>query len=66
MTENIDHGDVNNGFELSNELVSNHSTKDRCEVAQHCKGVVDDGGLVLSEVELLMQVYAKDGFHTVV
>ena len=42
MTKNIDHGDVDNCFESSQELISNHGTKDGGEVAEHGKGVVDD------------------------
>ena len=32
MTKNIEHGDVDNSFESSEELVSNHSTKDGREI----------------------------------
>ena len=66
MAENIEDGDVDNGLELSQELVSNHGTKYGCEVAKHGEGVVDDRGLVLSEVQLLLQVDGQDGLHAVV
>ena len=66
MAENIDDGDVDNGLELSKELVSNHGTKDGSEIAEHREGVVDDGGLVLGEVKLLLQVDGEDGLHAVV
>ena len=66
MAKNIEDGDVDNGLELSQELVSNHGTKYGSEVAKHGEGVVDDRGLVLSEVQLLLQVDGKDGLHTIV
>ena len=66
MAENIDDGDVDDGLELSKELVSNHGTKDGSEIAEHREGVVDDGGLVLIEVQLLLQVDGEDGLHAVV
>ena len=56
MTKNIDHGYVDNSFESSEELVSDHGTKDRCEVAQHSEGVVDDSGFVFRQVKLLMKI----------
>ena len=54
MTKNIDDRDVDNGLELPEQLVGNHGTKDGGEVAEHGEGVVDDGGLVLAEVQLLL------------
>ena len=66
MTKNIDDRDVDNGLELPEQLVGNHGTKDGGEVAEHGEGVVDDGGLVLAEVQLLLQIDGEDGFHSIV
>ena len=66
MSEHVDDGDVDDGLELAEELVSNEGAKDGSEVAERGKCVVDDGGLVLGVVELLGEVDAEDGLHAVV
>ena len=66
MAQHVDDGDVHDRLELAQELVGNHGPEDGGEVAEHGKGVVDDGGLVLCKVELLLQVQGQDGLHAVV
>ena len=66
MTKNIDHRDVDNCLELPEKLVGNHGTEDGGEVAEHGEGVVDHGGRVLRQVQLLLQVEGEDGLHAVV
>ena len=50
MTKDIDDWDVDNGFEFSKELISNHGTKHGTEVAEHGEGVVDGGAAVMVKV----------------
>ena len=66
MAEDVEEGDVDDRLELPKELVSNPGSKDGGEVAEAGERVVDGGGLILSELELLLQVQRQDGLHTVV
>ena len=66
MSQDIDNWDVDNGFELPQELVSYHGSKHRAEVAEHGEGVVDCGAFVMVKMELLIDVNAEDRFHAIV
>ena len=66
MTEDVDDGDVDDRLELAEEHVGDHGPKDGCEVTEHGEGVVDHGGRVLRQVQLLLQVEGEDGLHAVV
>ena len=66
MSQDIDNWDVDNGFELSKELVSNHGAKHGTEVAEHGEGVVDCGASVMVEVKLGVDVDTQDGLHAIV
>ena len=56
MTKDIDDWDVDNGFEFSKELISNHGTKHGAEVAEHREGVVDTGASVMVKMQFLANV----------
>ena len=66
MSQDIDNWDVDNGFELPQELVSYHGSKHGAEVAEHGEGVVDCGAFVMVKMELLIDVNAEDRFHAIV
>ena len=66
MTQYVDDGDGDDCLEFTKELISNHGTKNRAEVAEHGEGVVDGGSAVLGEVELLVEIDAEDGLHAIV
>ena len=66
MAQHVDDGDGDDCPELPQELVCDHSTEDRTEVAEHGEGVVDGGSAVLGEVELLVEIDAEDGLHAIV
>ena len=66
MSQYVDDGDGDNCLELPEELVSNHCAENWAEVAQHGEGVVDGGGTVLGEVELLVEINTEDSLHPVV
>ena len=66
VAEDVDEGDVDDRLELAPEDVGDHGPEDGGEVAEGGEGVVDDGGLVFGEVELLLQVQGQDGLHAVV
>ena len=66
MAEHINDRDVDNGLELAQQGVGQDGSKDGGEVAEHGEGVVDDGGRVLGQVQLLLQVEGEDGLHAVV
>ena len=66
MAEHVYDRDVDNGLELAQQGVGKDGAKDGGEVAEHGEGVVDHGGRVLSQVQLLLQVEGEDGLHAVV
>lgn len=66
MTKNVDDWDVDDGFELAEELVSNHGPEHGAEVAEHGEGVVDGGAPVVVKVELGVDVDTQDGLHPIV
>ena len=47
VAEDIDHGDVDDGLELAEELVRDPGADDRSEVARTYEEVIDCGGFVL-------------------
>lgn len=65
----IDDGDVKDGFEFAQEAVGQEGTKERGEVREEDKGVVDDGSHVLHLLAVLpsglgvqvFQVQRQDG-----
>ena len=66
MAEDVKEGDVDDRLELAQELVGDPCSEDGGEVAEHGEGVVDHGGRVLRQVQLLLQVEGEDGLHAVV
>ena len=66
MSQDIDNRNVDNSFELPQELVSYHGSKHGAEVAEHGEGVVDGGAFVMVKMELLVDVNAEDRFHAIV
>ena len=66
MAEYIDDRDVDNGLELAQQGVCKDGAEDGGEVAEHGEGVVDHGGRVLRQMQLLLQVEGEDGLHAVV
>ena len=49
-------------LEFSKELICDHGPEDGGEVAEEGEGVVDDGGRVLGEVQLVLDVDREDGW----
>ena len=66
VAENVNDRDVDNRLELAQQGVRKDGAKDGGEVAEHGEGVVDHGGRVLRQVQLLLQVEGEDGLHAVV
>ena len=66
MAEDVDDRDVDNRLELAQQGVGQDGSEDGGEVAEHGEGVVDHGGSVLRQVQLLLQVEGEDGLHAVV
>ena len=66
VAENVDEGNVYDSLELAKQLVGDHGSEERHEVAEHGEGVVDDGAAVLREVELLVEVNTKNRLHPIV
>ena len=66
VAEYVDDRDVDNRLELAQQGVRKDGAKDGGEVAEHGEGVVDHGGRVLRQVQLLLQVEGEDGLHAVV
>ena len=66
MSQYVDDGDGDDCLEFTEELISNHGTKNRAEVAEHGEGVVDGSCSVLAEVELLVEINTQDSLHPVV
>ena len=66
MTKDIDDRDVDDRLELAQQGVGKDGAKDGGEVAEHGEGVVDHGGRVLRQVQLLLQIEGEDGLHPVV
>ena len=66
MAEHVNDRDVDNRLELAQQGVRKDGAKDGGEVAEHGEGVVDHGGRVLSQVQLLLQVEGEDGLHSIV
>ena len=61
VAEDIDHGDVDDGLELAEELVRDPGAQDRGEVAEGGEGVVDGRGFVLehNNCELLQRAVRR-------
>ena len=66
MTKDIDDRDVDDRLELAQQSVGQDGSEDGGEVAEHGEGVVDHGGRVLRQVQLLLQIEGEDGLHPVV
>ena len=66
MAEHVNDRDVDNCLELAQQGVGKDGAKDGGEVAEHGEGVVDHGGRVLRQVQLLLQIEGEDGLHPVV
>ena len=66
VAEDVDDRDVDNRLELAQQCVGQDGPEDGGEVAEHGEGVVDHGGRVLRQVQLLLQVEGEDGLHAVV
>ena len=66
VTEYVDDRDVDNRLELAQQGVRKDGAKDGGEVAEHGEGVVDHGGRVFRQVQLLLQIEGEDGLHPVV
>ena len=66
MAQDVQEGDVHDCLELPQELVRDPGSQDGCEVAEAGEGVVDGGGLVLREAQLLLQIQRQDGLHSIV
>ena len=55
---------MEDGFELAQELIRQPGAQDRGEQRQAGEGMVDGGGSVLRELQLLLQVQRQDGVHS--
>ena len=66
VAEYINDRDVDDCLELAQQGVCKDGAKDGGEVAEHGEGVVDHGGCVFCQVQLLLQVEGEDGLHAVV
>ena len=66
VAQDVEEGNVDDRLELAQQSVGQDGSEDGGEVAEHGEGVVDHGGRVLRQVQLLLQVEGEDGLHAVV
>ena len=66
VAEDVDDRDVDDRLELAQQGVGQDGPEDGGEVAEHGEGVVDHGGRVLRQVQLLLQIEGEDGLHPIV
>ncbi len=52
-------------LEFSEVLISKQGSKDGGEVAEEWEGVIDDGRIILVEVELRLEVDHQDGWNRI-